>query len=223
MTPRVSILQLDTRFPRIAGDVAAETTYTTSPEIIRIHGAGVEQIVTQNPASVDITPFVEAARKAKGDVITTSCGFLAPFEDLLAKEVDRPFLASSLNALPCLSKKISSAQIQILTFDADRLCAAHFSGLSAARVVGLRPDSHLRQVIQSDALHLDPELACHEMLDGLRDDISDTCRLIVLECTNLPPYKSAIQTELGLKTFDILDRIEATCSGAIRSQHLSPS
>ena len=57
MAPSVTVLQLDTDFPRVAGDVGCEQTYLDDIQIIRIPNATVGQIVSADPAAIPIAPF----------------------------------------------------------------------------------------------------------------------------------------------------------------------
>lgn len=207
----VSILQLDTNFPRIAGDVAAPETYKCDVEVIRIPRADVKQIVRSDPQKIEIAPFLNAAKTAKGQVVVTSCGFLSPFQDQIQTELDRPFIASSLNGLPGLMQQSAQHGVGIVTFDADKLTDAHFPiGIERSDLptIGLRDDSHLRQVIQQDRPDLNFDLAKTEVLRLLKDELPAHIQTLVLECTNLPPYKSAIQQMFKIQTFDILDMVE---------------
>ena len=52
MAPSVTVLQLDTDFPRVAGDVGCEQTYLDDIQIIRIPNATVGQIVSADPAAI---------------------------------------------------------------------------------------------------------------------------------------------------------------------------
>lgn len=74
--PSVTVLQLDTDFPRVPGDVARPDTYIGDVEILRIPNATVGQIVRADPAAIPIAPFEQAMHQATGDRIVTSCGFL---------------------------------------------------------------------------------------------------------------------------------------------------
>ncbi len=56
MTLLVTVLQLDTDFPRIAGDVGCKESYARPPQIIRVKGASVGRIVTDRPQDIDIAP-----------------------------------------------------------------------------------------------------------------------------------------------------------------------
>lgn len=217
MIPRVTVLQLDTEFPRIAGDVGAPESYARPPQIIRIPGASVGKIVTERPQDIDITPFEQALSQAEGDIIVTSCGFLSYWQGHLSALCDRPFISSSLVALDVLARQYSPGELVILTFDADRLNAVHLGshGNYAPSIVGLEPQHHLRQVIGKNLRRLNASKAATEITEVLAQSHSPQHRHILLECTNLPPYRGAIKAATGLPVTDILSCIEAACPGAV--------
>ena len=217
MIPRVTVLQLDTYFPRIAGDVGCEETYARPPQIIRIGGASVGRIVTNRPQDIDIEPFVQALTHADGDIIVTSCGFLSYWQAHLAALTDRPFISSALTALDALRKQYSPEALRILTFNQDALTAAHLGKHAAyvPSIIGLPPAHHLRQVIDQNLSALDEATASLEITKLLSESQTDAHRHILLECTNLPPYRAAMMAATGLPVTDILSCIEATCPKAI--------
>jgi len=217
MTPRVTVLQLDTSFPRIAGDVGCPDSYARPPQIIKISGASVGSIVTDTPQNIDVTPFAEAMYHAEGDIIVTSCGFLSYWQDHLAKLSDRPFISSSLVALEQLAAVIPPDALQILTFDANRLNAAHFGRYPTYvhSILGLLPTHHLRQVISQNLDTLDDAAARKDVTDLMAQQQTQEHQHILLECTNLPPYRAAIKAATGLPVTDILTMVEAACPGAV--------
>jgi hypothetical protein len=220
MIPRVTVLQLDTDFPRIAGDVGCADSYARAPQIIRIKGADVGRIVTNRPQDIDIAPFEEALKRATGDIITTSCGFLSYWQEHLAALTDRPFVSSALTALETLSAQYSPDQLRILTFDASSLGAQHL-GMHpqyATSILGLSPDTHLRQVISQNRRALDPDRAGPQIASLLSAAQTNIHQHILLECTNLPPYRAAITAATGLPITDILSVIEARCKGAVATE-----
>ncbi|MGJ8595368.1 hypothetical protein [Sulfitobacter sp.] len=220
MTPRVTVLQLDTYFPRIAGDVGSEQTYARPPQIIRIGGASVGRIVTNRPQDIDIKPFEEALAHAEGDIIVTSCGFLSYWQDHLAALTDRPFISSALTALDDLHRIHSPDALRILTFNQDALTAAHLGKHTAYAgcIIGLPPAHHLRHVIDQNLSALDEALASSEITKLLCETQTEAHGHILLECTNLPPYRAAIKAATGLPVTDILTCIETICAGAIAPQ-----
>lgn len=217
MIPHVSVLQLDTYFPRIAGDVGCEATYARPPQIIRIGGASVGRIVTNKPQDIDIGPFEEALTHAEGDIIVTSCGFLSYWQEHLAALTDRPFISSALTALDALNNMHSPEALRILTFNQDALTAAHLGKHTAymPSIIGLPAAHHLRRVIDQNLSALDEVTASSEITTLLCETQTDAHEHILLECTNLPPYRAAIAQATGLPVTDILTCIEVTCAGAI--------
>ncbi len=217
--PSVTVLQLDTDFPRIAGDVGCLATYVDEIEILRISGASVGQIVSANPAAIPIAPFEGAVAKARGDIIVTSCGFLSYWQKHLEARTDRPFISSALTALPALCERYAPRDILTVTFDADSLNENHF-GDHHTDVIGLPHDMHLRQVISQNLGTLNVELATKEIADFIAARCQSHHKHILLECTNLPPYKYAIMARTGLPITDILSCIEAKCTGTIQPSFL---
>ncbi len=217
MRPAVTVLQLDTYFPRIPGDVGCPATYIADVEILRIPQATVGQVVSDRPDLFDIAPFADAIRQAKGDVIVTSCGFLSFWQETLAALTDRPFISSSLIALDWLALDHGPAEVLIVTFDADRLTAAHLGQHSAFAhaIVGLPRGSHLRQVIEGDLSRLDSDLARAEVVALVARHLKPVHRHILLECTNLPPYTPALIDVGNRPVTDILTEIERHRPGTI--------
>lgn len=220
MRPALTVLQLDTHFPRIPGDVACPESYVDAVEIIRIPAASVGRIVTGDPAQIDIEPFADALRAARGDIVATSCGFLAHWQDHLQAASARPVVASALLALSHL--RTTARTTSVLTFDADKLVAGHSRALKgrADQVIGLPPQLHLRHVIERDALTLDQQRAQMEFVALVKDHLAPHCEMLLLECTNLPPYKAAIRDVFKGQIVDILSEIERLRPGTVRSEFL---
>ncbi|MEP3846224.1 MAG: aspartate/glutamate racemase family protein [Paracoccaceae bacterium] len=210
MRPSVSVLQLDTQFPRVPGDVACRDTYNDEIEIIRIPGASVRNIVTCRPGDIDIQLFEDAVKNAGGDVIVTSCGFLSFWQKHLQSCTTRPFISSSLVALDRLSAVYAPQELMILTFDATSLNEFHLGDHRryAGATRGLSPQMHLRHVISTGQSELKTDVASDEMVDLVRKSRVQSHKHILLECTNMPPYKQALKTEFELPVSDILTEIE---------------
>ncbi len=217
MSPSVTVLQLDTDFPRIAGDVGCADTYVDDIEILRISNATVGQIVSAEPATIPIAPFEAALQAARGEIVVTSCGFLSYWQDKLAAQTDKPFISSALTALPQLCAIYAAQDILTLTFDEHSLNAHHF-GRYRTEIVGLPEDMHLRQVISKNQTVLDVALATAEITSLITARHKPHHKHILLECTNLPPYKAAIAAVTGLPITDIL-----TCIEGVRPNTINPA
>ena len=221
-SPKVTVLQLDTQFPRVLGDVACKATYRREVEIIRIPNATVGQVVSNRPDLIDITPFKAAVDRAAGDIIVTSCGFLSYWQDHLASRTPKPFISSALIALESLSQRYSPKEVLTLTFDKTSLTAQHFGAHAdyKAGVVGLPVDMHLRRVISENRPTLDIALASQELIKFISMNQRPQHKHLLLECTNLPPYKAALHDETGLEITDILTCIETVQPGTIQTRFL---
>jgi hypothetical protein len=219
MKPVVAVLQLDTEFPRIAGDVGCRETYTEHIEILKISGASVNQIVSSDPAGIAIAPFEDAMRTAVADIIVTSCGFLSYWQTHLASHTRKPFISSALTALPALCQTYAPRDILTVTFDERKLNKNHF-GPFRTEVIGLPEDMHLRQVISQNLSEFDVVRVSQEIVDFVVSKQQVHHKHLLLECTNLPPYKAALAAQTGLPITDILSLIEKVRSGTVRPEFL---
>ena len=154
----------------------------------------------------------------------TSCGFLSPFQDQLQSITRKPIIASVLNMLSDLNVMKGADRSSVLTFDAKRLVEAHFPNPYRAndfRVVGLCPNNPLRQRIEEDV----PD--CFDATDVVDAVIADfalavipTTETVILECTNLPPYKPQMRHDSNVRIIDILSAIERIAPNTIAPQYL---
>lgn len=209
--PVVSLLQLDTSFPRIAGDIGSPATWRADLDIHIVPDLSVARVINRDPGQTDMSFFESAMASARGDLLTTSCGFLCYWQDRLAAMTGKPFVSSALLALPDLIKRFPGEELAILTFDSEVLTSPAFvpslHGFDG-RVIGLPPQSHLRQVIAQDLPDLDRDRAEDEILRLVGGLCASTgIRALLLECTNLPPYKPALKARFGIEVFDILTLI----------------
>jgi hypothetical protein len=224
MRPAVTVLQLDTYFPRIAGDVGSPDSYRCDVEIMRVPLATVAGVVSARPDLIDITPFERALEAACGEVIVTSCGFLSYWQTHLQSLTKRPFISSALTALDGLGQVCTPESLMIVTFDAHRLTPLHLGGHHefSKSIVGLPAQAHLRQVIEGDLARLDAAKASAELCDLIARHQTPAHKHILFECTNLPPFAQAVQEATGLAVTDILTQIEAARRGTIRRSGDAP-
>ena len=221
---RVSVLQLDTRFCRVPGDVGCVDSYVNAPEIIRVPRASVADIVSDQPDQIDLDPFLKAIEQATGDVIVTSCGFLSPFQGELQNVTDKPVIASVLNMLSDLKVPKGAERSSVLTFDATRMVETHFPNPYSAgdfHVVGLRPDNPLRKRIEGDIPdRFDPSDMQEAVMHDFAAAMTPTTETVILECTNLPPYKPQMRRNRNVRIVDILSAIEHIAPKTIAPQYL---
>ena len=206
------VLKLNTGFPRLPGDIGNPNSLRGDVVFETITDANPATVVTGEPLPKPLVDaFVDGARTLINhpvDLITTSCGFLFPLQATLTELGDVPVLSSSLLLLPVLSA-IHGDHIGVLTFDRHKLVNTRSDiGLPAA-IEGLRETDTLRQTIAQDHSTLDREKALAEVLSCATRLLTrwPATRALVLECTNLSPYKHELREHTALPVFDLIDAI----------------
>lgn len=220
------ILQLDTRFPRVPGDIACRETYLRPVALRVVPRAAVSAVVTRSPDGFDLRGFAEALAEDQGQgLATTSCGFMVYFQRHLEAFTKRQVVSSALLALPELRRRFRDAELLVVTFDATvlqaeayRAAMEHFKG----PVLGLEKSMHLYQVIAEDREDLDLALAEAELEDLFRKALGrhPEVKAVLLECTNLPPYKAALRRYFQGEIVDCLSVLEAALPGLVDPGYL---
>ncbi len=217
--PLLGILRLDTRFPRLPGDVASPETWPFEVAVETVAGADVAGVT----GGADwLAPFAEAADRLVGRgvrAITTSCGFLVRYQAELAARLPVPVLTSSLLLIPLIRTALpADRRVGVVTFDARRLDAAHLRAAGAPAdtpVAGIEDGRELHRVIAGDLPRLDPAAAEADVVAaGLRlRETAPDLGAVVLECANMPPYAAALAARLGLPVYDIVGAVRWLCAG----------
>ena len=217
------ILMLDTQFPRPLGDIGHPLTFQQLgiPVHYRVvQGASPQRAVREVDQAL-LALFVEAARALARDgaaLISTSCGFLARHQRELAAAVSVPVISSSL--LQCAGLEAPG----ILTIDADSLdaptltCAGVRPGTP---VQGVEPGCEFQRCILNNLTQMDAARAKADVVHAARRLIErhPFVQQIVLECTNMPPYRDAVARATGREVHDIVSLL-ATHWARLQAQRL---
>jgi Asp/Glu/hydantoin racemase len=223
----VGILMLDTRFPRIPGDMGNATTFPFPVRYHRVTGADPDLVVRKGAAGL-LPAFVEGARALEAEgvgAITTNCGFLVKFQEQMAAAVRVPVFTSSLLLVPLVHRLLGPDRaVGVMTVNAATLTAEHLRGAGITHdmrvvVTGLETEVEFTRVLLDDEMELDVDLAREEHRGVARRLVAEHPEVgaIVLECTNMPPYTAEIQRETGLPVFDILSLVMLAHSGLVAS------
>ena len=179
---------LDTRFPRVPGDVGHAQSWRMPVRYRTVAGASPQRVVREGDNGL-LHPFIDAARALEAEgarALTTSCGFLIRFQTELQAAVTVPVWTSSLLLLPSLP------QPGVITVDAASL---HLD----VPVEGLAPGGSLQRTLLDNLPTLDSAAAEAETVAAAERLLRRHPELesLVLECTNLPPYAAAIERATG--------------------------
>ena len=209
----VGLLMLDTRIPRIPGDIGNPATFDFPLRYYRVPGASPELVVRVGAPEL-LSLFVEGARILEREgvgAITTSCGFLARFQSELAGAVRIPVFTSSLMLVPLVHRMVGPGRaVGVMTVEAKSLGPAHFAGAGITAdmrvvVAGLEGEEEFTRVLLGDLPTLDVEVARAEHVKVARGLVEAHPEIdaIVLECTNMPPYREDVRAATGRPVFDI--------------------
>jgi Asp/Glu/Hydantoin racemase len=216
--PGLGIIMLNTRFPRVLGDIGNPRTFPFPVRYEIVEQATVDRVVRADGLSAGLLDsFVEAAHRLAGAGVvglTTSCGFVAICQTELARRCPLPMVASSLCQVPLVQAALPAGRrVGVITVDARKLTPLHLTAVGAPAdtpVVGTESGTELTRVIEQDLLELDPDKACQDVLDAGEALVAKAPEVgaIVLECTNMAPYARALVRHVGLPVFDILGLLD---------------
>lgn len=211
----IGVIMLDTRFPRPAGDIGNALSYRFPVRYRTVENAFPERIMGDNPDPHLLSPFMDAARALERDgvkAITTSCGFLAPFQRLLVEAVNIPVFASSLLQVPLVSRLVDAHRtVGVFTERAHHLNDRHFNGVGWSQkdirifIQGMKVDACFPNIYIGNRRDLDFDVLRAEM-EEMRRAFLRSCLdagAIVLECTNMCPFSADVARISGLPVFDI--------------------
>jgi len=220
---RVGILMLETRFPRIPGDMGNAETWPFPVLYKVVPGASPRRVVCDKAEGL-LDEFLDAASelvRLGADGITTTCGFLSLFQRHIAGHVGVPVATSSLMQIPVIERVLPPGKrVGVLTVSAANLGEEHLLAAGAdpaTPVVGTDDGSELTRVMINDEERLDVAAAERDILDA-GDALVSRHRdvgAVLLECTNMVPYAHAVSERLRLPVFSIYSFVTWFQSGLV--------
>ena len=228
---RVGILMLETRFPRIPGDMGNAATWRFPVLYKVVPGASPRRVVCDRAAGL-LDAFLSAAEelvRLGADGITTTCGFLSLYQREIAAHVGVPVATSSLMQIPFIERVLPpSKRVGVLTVSAANLSEQHLVAAGAdpaTPVVGTEGGSEFSRVMINDEERLDVAaaerdiLAAGEALVATHEGIG----AVLLECTNMVPYARALSERLRVPVFSIYAFVNWFHSGLVPRDFGAPA
>jgi hypothetical protein len=228
---RVGILMLETRFPRIPGDMGNAETWPFPVLYKVVPGASPRRVVCERAEGL-LDQFLAAADelvRLGADGITTTCGFLSLYQREIAAHVGVPVAASSLMQIPFIECVLPPGKhVGVLTVSAANLTGEHLRAAGAdpaTPVVGTDEGSEFSRVMIGDEERLDVVAAERDILAAGERLIAshDGIGAVLLECTNMVPYARALSQRLRLPVFSIYTFVTWFQSGLVPRDFGHPS
>ena len=207
----VGILMLETRFPRIPGDIGNAMTWPFPVQYRVVRGATPDNVVRGTPME-RLADFIEAGRDlvAMGcDGITTNCGFLGVMQAEMAAALGVPVATSSLMQVPMVEAALPPGKrAGILTISAATLSPQLRAATGVAPdtpVIGTEAGRAFTRDILGDAPEIDFDACRLDLLEAAEALATQHPEVgaIVLECTNMVPYAADIRHATGLPVYSV--------------------
>jgi len=211
----IGMLILDTSFERIPGDAGSALTWDF-PVIYRtIRNADALRVI-DGEASGLLNDLITAGQELVTQgcaAVSTTCGFLALYQEQLSDALPVPVATSSILQVPLVDRILPSQKtVGVITMDAARLTSRHMAAAGvrhAVAIEGLPRDGVFWNMIANNT-PADPQVLMQEVLDAGERLVARHPEIgaFVLECTNMPPYSSCLAAHFGIPVFDILTLVK---------------
>ena len=225
----IGILLLDTKFPRVPGDIGNASTFDFPVRIRMIPGATAQCIVLEGDESV-LPKFVEAAKELEAAgvrAITTSCGYLTTFQEALINAVNIPVFTSSLLQVPMVSRMLPKGRrVGILTIDSRRLTDVCLKAAGITNepiiILGSEEVPEFYNTYPRGGLEIDPEKVEKAVIGMVKQLAQKNPDLgaIVCEAINYAPYAAGVQEATGLPWFDIVDLTKLVYNAVVKRRYV---
>lgn len=214
----LGVVMLDTQFPRPVGDIGHPSAFGVPTRRCVITGAWPDKIVQPGAGLRKgrvVAPMLQLVRRLEQDgakAITTSCGFLVLLQKEMQAQVKIPVITSSLLQLPALLKLHD--KVGVLTISSSKLGVEHLRAAGVPRermadvvVQGIDAMGEFVSSILGNKLTMDLDKAGAEVVAAALalKKREPGLQCVVLECTNIPPYRAAIEAATGMKTWALAD------------------
>lgn len=206
----IGILLIENYVPYIPGDVANATSYPFPVRFERLPGFTPQRLFAHDRSMLE--EIRAAGKRLVRDgvrAITGDCGFLAIYQDTIADELGIPVFLSSLLQLDFIGRTVgTNGRVGVITANRNALTREVLDAVSALpdeRIVvsGMEEKPHFVSAVFDEEGILDDRIIEKEVLEAVSELTSDpTVRAILLECSLLPPYAAAVQTQTDLPVFD---------------------
>jgi len=221
----IGILLLDTYTPFIPGDVGNASTYSFPVRYKVVENFTVGRIFSHDLTAVDslITAGKELVKEGV-KAVTGDCGYMALYQKQIANELEVPVFLSSLLQVPFISSMLKADEkVGIIVanseaFDRRLLDAVGITDDMHIKIQGLEKKKNFYQAAIIETGTLDADAVEREVVEAAMELTKDDPKVkaIILECSLLPPYGSAVQKAVNMPVFDYVTMINYVYSALVK-------
>lgn len=208
----------DVFYPLMPGNVVNASTYPFPVRMIPVKNINCDELFAcDEKVGGAIREACETLVKEGVRAISGACGFFGNYQLEMAETFDVPVALSSLIQVPWVLSTLKPGQkLAILTADAksitERLlmnCGITKKMTERLIIKDLATSENFSCVIKNRG-EWDNDLARKDVVDRAIEAVREhgETGAILLECSDMPPYASAIQREVGLPVFDFITLIK---------------
>lgn len=223
----IGILLIDYFAPFVPGDVGNATTYSYPVRYKVIEGWTFEQLCSKDKKMRD--KVIEAAKELEREgvrAITGDCGYMAQYQQELAKELNVPVFMSSLLQVPFISRMLDSEEkvgivcANSAALDDSLLEAMGINKSYPIYIKGLENKEHFHQAVIVENGTLDTNKMEEEVVSAVKELVQEDPKVkaILLECSMLPPYGAAVQEAVNLPVFDFITMIDYVYTAVVKKR-----
>jgi len=213
----VGIVYLDdVWYPLIPGNVVNACTYDFPVRMMAVPNLDNQRLFRADPTIADdlVAVAKHLVEKEGCRAICSACGFFGNFHKLVADSVDVPVALSSLVQAPWIKATLKKNQkIGVLTANAGSVTPSLLEncGIENPEYLVFKDTLQTKEfsAVVTMAGKFDNAIAKSEVVQCAREMVAENPDIgaILLECSDMPPYASYIQCEVGLPVFDFITLI----------------
>lgn len=220
-SPKIAILRWESghvpegllQLERMAGNSTNRDSYPFPVRLAEVKGANAETVII-HPSREILKRMIALVKELEQEgirAVTTSCGFNAVFQKELADASNIPVFTSALLQVPFAQAIIGrNRSVGIITANKEALTWDHLHACNITEdmnvyIQGLENCREWSKIFENPEEPFDMEAVSKEIMGAVAEGIAahpDT-GLILLECTDLPPYARRIREEFGVPVLDI--------------------
>jgi hypothetical protein len=208
----IGMLCAQWNIPFVPGDLNHASTFDFPMRYVEVKGLiGADILRGDGEKFTELMVTAAKALETEGvRAITSNCGFMAVYQEVVAASVDVPVFLSSLLQLNLVTRMIgTNRRVGVLAANSAAVTAellSHVGFADTDRIVvqGLETFPHFYEVIFDEVGEMEPLRFADEIVEGARllQRNNPDIGAIVVECSDLPAYSAAIREATGLPVFD---------------------